>query len=482
MDFKSYYVDWLHTPASGLSRSSANSYSSTYPKRVNNLLMDNGIFNSIFTFNSETDINTFIQLPNCDSDSKSFLRKYINFLKTEGFEESLYHNSQVIYFSDRCLAPMMYLPTSDGKFVIQALSTILGMGMGEFYNKIFIGEISRFDNVIALNSMDDNAYVCVEHDGKWALIRLEENGTIEGAIICDSVFSYNSYSDILKANNIVENNFRISSTIRTTSNSVNSYAFSPAVNNKNAFLNYISTFGALSQKSVNSYLSYLKRVSKLLNYDIFTIDSETAASNELTKLKANGLEKDPCSALNKYIEFLKWKASNTNQPAITHSVQVIQNNGNTNLSDTIKAWNQYNQACVSLSKYLRTNNAVGEFAELLSSIYYDASLLEPSHPSADLIQKDGTLIQVKSRRMNSLKASSLNVIRSWNFDILTVIIFDTNGNLLKAIEIDSETAKSLARENTHQHGAVLVTNNELLENPNAKDITKNLQAIIDNAK
>jgi hypothetical protein len=126
-----------------------------------------------------------------------------------------------------------------------------------------------------------------------------------------------------------------------------------------------------------------------------------------------------------------------------------------------------------------TSNEVGEFAERLVTKYYNAEQLTASNKSADLKTKDNKFIQVKSRKIEYLTTTSLNVIRSWDFDILVVVLFSKEGNILRAIEIGSEDAKSLSKWNGHQNGYILTTSKEVLNHYKSKNMTINLQNIID---
>lgn len=145
----------------------------------------------------------------------------------------------------------------------------------------------------------------------------------------------------------------------------------------------------------------------------------------------------------------------------------------------IMLWKNYNTASTLLTNAMGgTANEVGEFAERLSCAYYQGEQLPASNKSADILAKDGKLIQVKSRKISHLTTTSLNVIRSWDFDMLTIILFSKDGNILKAIEIDSETASSLSKRSDHQNGSILTTSSRLLDHPKAKDITLALQAIL----
>ncbi len=147
----------------------------------------------------------------------------------------------------------------------------------------------------------------------------------------------------------------------------------------------------------------------------------------------------------------------------------------------VSLWKNYNNASTLLTKAMGgTANEVGEFAEVLVAKYYNGEQLPASNKSADIKTDEGKLIQVKSRKLEKLTTTSLNVIRSWDFDLLVVILFSKEGNILKAIEIDSKTAEKLSKRNDHQNGKVLTTNHELLNNDHVIDITQDLQNIIDN--
>jgi hypothetical protein len=98
-------------------------------------------------------------------------------------------------------------------------------------------------------------------------------------------------------------------------------------------------------------------------------------------------------------------------------------------------WKKYNEYSLKIAEALgRTNNIVGEYTEHLANRYYDGALLGISGSGADIKTSDGRLIQVKSRKVQKLSSTQLNVIRSWEFDYLLVIIFDQMGNILKALE------------------------------------------------
>jgi hypothetical protein len=150
-----------------------------------------------------------------------------------------------------------------------------------------------------------------------------------------------------------------------------------------------------------------------------------------------------------------------------------------NFNLLISLWKNYNYASSLLTESMGgTANEVGEFAERLVAAYYNAEQLIASNKSADLKTYDNKLIQVKSRKIEKLKTTSLNVFRSWDFDILVIVLFSKDGNILKGIEINAKDAKKIAIGNSHQNGDVLTTNNNLLNHSNAVDITSGLQSLI----
>jgi len=154
-----------------------------------------------------------------------------------------------------------------------------------------------------------------------------------------------------------------------------------------------------------------------------------------------------------------------------------------NFDLVVDLWKNFNLASSMFTRAIGgTSNEVGEFAELLIAKYYKGIKLPASNKSSDIELKDGRKVQVKARKIKSLDviATKLGVFRSWDFDILVIILFDINGSIIKAIEIDSRTAYQLAKDDQHQNGMSLTTNNELLNHKNAKDITKDLQNMIEN--
>lgn len=142
-------------------------------------------------------------------------------------------------------------------------------------------------------------------------------------------------------------------------------------------------------------------------------------------------------------------------------------------------WIKFNEHSNKLAKALgRTSNLVGEYAEYLAHQYYGGKLLNISGFSADIKTDDGKLYQVKSRKIKGTPATPLNVIRSWEFDYLVVILFNEQGLIKKGLEIPVEIAKEYAVKNNHQNGWIITTTQKLLNDERSKDISIELSLLI----
>ncbi len=148
------------------------------------------------------------------------------------------------------------------------------------------------------------------------------------------------------------------------------------------------------------------------------------------------------------------------------------------MEDIRELWFKFNEYSNKLSIALgRTSNIVGEYAEYLARKHYGGRLLEISGSCADIETVDGSLYQVKSRKIKRTQSTQLNVIRSWDFDFLVVILFDEGGVVIKAIEVPVEVAKEYGVSNSHQNGWVITTSQKFLNDRRSNDITAFLLAI-----
>jgi len=148
------------------------------------------------------------------------------------------------------------------------------------------------------------------------------------------------------------------------------------------------------------------------------------------------------------------------------------------MKDVKDLWLKFNEYSNMLASALgRTSNIVGEYGEYLAHQHYGGSLLEISGSSADIKTTNGNLYQVKSRKIKGTSSTQLNVIRSWNFNYLVVVLFDASGSVIQALEVPVEVAKEYGVENSHQNGWVITTSKKFLNDKRSKDISMTLSAL-----
>lgn len=146
-----------------------------------------------------------------------------------------------------------------------------------------------------------------------------------------------------------------------------------------------------------------------------------------------------------------------------------------------KAWIEHIKASNRIKKLIRgTSNIMGDYSEFLIRKLYKAEKMPNSNKSFDLKCEDGTRIQVKSRQVSIGKTDkSLNVFRSWDFDLLVVVLFWDDGSLYKVIEMKADDAKTFRTPNKHQNGFIIHTSKEFLECREANNRTAEMKKMID---
>lgn len=132
---------------------------------------------------------------------------------------------------------------------------------------------------------------------------------------------------------------------------------------------------------------------------------------------------------------------------------------------------------------VRSRNApVGDLAETLVKIAYGGELAPASAKSWD-IRANGRRLQVKARLVaasGSRSKPQLSPFRTWDFDALVVVLFDeTNYRVSRAIEIPSDAARSLAHDVKWVAGQRVMANDKLMHHGQARDVTAELQAALD---
>lgn len=127
----------------------------------------------------------------------------------------------------------------------------------------------------------------------------------------------------------------------------------------------------------------------------------------------------------------------------------------------------------------RSSNVVGELAERVVAEYHGTVPFAVSHPSADVELADGTLIQVKARMLTDVRSTALSAFRSWNFDVLAVVLFEPDGRIAFGGEISRDAARKHAREVPHVNGWQISTTHDFLTDPAFTDLTESYRKTLE---
>lgn len=132
-------------------------------------------------------------------------------------------------------------------------------------------------------------------------------------------------------------------------------------------------------------------------------------------------------------------------------------------------------------KITRTaNSPTGDYAEYLVREALGGTRAPNSEKSWDILTADGKRVQVKSRVVTNLTNRSqrqLSVIRSFDFDDLTIVLFDADYSIEAAVVVPAEVAKSRSAYRSYVNGHVLFATDSLLNEASTQDITDKILAV-----
>jgi len=144
-----------------------------------------------------------------------------------------------------------------------------------------------------------------------------------------------------------------------------------------------------------------------------------------------------------------------------------------------KAWKNYIKSRNEIKSMMSvTSNVMGDYAELLVRELHHAKKMPNSNKDFDLISGK-TKIQVKARQIKKCRTSkSLSIFHSWDFDLLSVVLFNEDGSLYKVVEMKTNDAKKFSEPNERRGGDIIRTTNKFLNSPKLIDRTEEVKQII----
>lgn len=160
------------------------------------------------------------------------------------------------------------------------------------------------------------------------------------------------------------------------------------------------------------------------------------------------------------------------------------------LGNLIKLWENFNNASLEFMQAIggsmdNIDTAMESFAKILVKEYYGGEWLLPSD-YADIKLKDGKKVKVKAQYESSLYIQTGMSVDNWDFDLLTVILFNKKGEVIKALEFDVEKTKKGLTKYCDKDTLVLSFIKDVPEemaearpNEGVKNIIREIQNIID---
>jgi hypothetical protein len=81
------------------------------------------------------------------------------------------------------------------------------------------------------------------------------------------------------------------------------------------------------------------------------------------------------------------------------------------------------------------NNPIADMAERVVADYYGVDPEPPNTKSYDVLTPDGTRVQVKALRRTRASRRNLSALRTFDFDLLAAVVFESDMRLVEALLI-----------------------------------------------
>lgn len=120
------------------------------------------------------------------------------------------------------------------------------------------------------------------------------------------------------------------------------------------------------------------------------------------------------------------------------------------------------------------NNPLGDYTEWLVAKALDLELEANSKAGYDGVDKNGTRVQIKGRRVtptnNSRQLSAIRKYEEKDFDELAAVIYDENFNVIEALLIPHGVVGEYASFREHVNAHILILKGPILSDPRVKCI------------
>jgi hypothetical protein len=133
-------------------------------------------------------------------------------------------------------------------------------------------------------------------------------------------------------------------------------------------------------------------------------------------------------------------------------------------------------------KVVRTENApAGDYAEYLVAAAFGGELAANSEKSYDILSAEHEMLQVKARVVSAPPKSAqlqLSPFRSFEFDAAVIVLLaDSDYSVRRAVKVPSAVVMAAGTYNNHVNGTIVFARKELLDHPEAVDVTDLLRSV-----
>jgi hypothetical protein len=131
---------------------------------------------------------------------------------------------------------------------------------------------------------------------------------------------------------------------------------------------------------------------------------------------------------------------------------------------------------------IRTENApAGDYAEYLVALAFGGELAPNSEKSWDVRTSSGERLQVKARVVSDPPTRGqrqLSPFRSFDFDSAVIVLLaDTDYSVWRAVEVPRDVIEERSTFRSHVNGNVLHATADVLDHPDATDLTESLRQL-----
>jgi hypothetical protein len=119
---------------------------------------------------------------------------------------------------------------------------------------------------------------------------------------------------------------------------------------------------------------------------------------------------------------------------------------------------------------IRTNNVVGDLAELIAHLHFGGNRGSFSEPSWDLQTPNGELIQVKGLWKSRASRNKLSAIRDANYDSVLAVVFNADFSAANGYKVGRTAVERMFRHNEHVNGRQITVTRKFIDDPDVETV------------